>query len=116
MQAGDLRTKIRIQHYVKPTDGDDFSAGEWVDLGNTLASDTPRYVYCSWYPLGGSESWVANSVQVVDGANVIIRYNTDVTSKCRVVKDGVNYDVIDPIDPTQHKQWTKFKVKAAVNG
>lgn len=115
LQAGDLRTKIRIQKYVKPAGGDDFTTGAWVDLDNQSADDPPKYIRCAWYPLGGSETWIAASTQVIDADNVIIRYRPDVTSQCRVVNDGVIYNIIAPNDPDQHKHWLKFKVKAAVS-
>ena len=115
IQAGDLRTKIRIQ-YKKTTGDDDFATSEWVDLGNTSASDAPLYIQSAWYPLGGSETWIAASVQNMDTANVIIRYNSSVNPRCRLIKDGVVYNIISPNDPDQHRHWLKFKASAAVNG
>lgn len=111
MQAGKLRTKIRIQCEVTTGKGI-HEKTEWKDLG-TGQGGTIR---CYWYPLGGSESWIAQSVQVIDAANVVIRYRSDVTPRCRLVKDGRIYSIIDPVDPDQHRHWLKFKVKAAVLG
>ena len=111
MQAGQLRTKIRIQRQVITGMGI-HEKTEWEDLG-TGPGGTIR---CYWYPLGGSESWIAQSVQVVDAANVVIRYRQDVTTQCRLVKDGRVYSIIDPVDPDQHRHWLKFKAKAAVMG
>ena len=115
LQAGDLRTKARIQ-YSKTTGSGVSKVTEWIDIGNTSSADPPRYVRACWYPLGGSETWIAASTQVVDAANVIIRYNAAVTSKCRLIKDGVIYNIVGPNDPDQHKHWTKFKCKAAITG
>ena len=115
LQAGDLRTKVRIQSPVTTGTGVNKKT-VWVDLGNAAEIDPPRYIRSCWYPLGGSETWIAASTQVVDAANVIVRYNSAVTSKCRLIKDGVIYSIVGPNDPDQHKHWTKFKVKAAVNG
>jgi SPP1 family predicted phage head-tail adaptor len=115
LQAGDLRTKIRIQSKKKIGTGS-FATEKWVDLGNSSDTDQPKYTRSKWYPLGGSETWIAQSVQAIDAANVVIRYNANVTSQCRVVKDGVVYSIIVPNDTDQHKRWLKFKVKAAVNG
>lgn len=111
MQAGQLRTKVYIQHEVTTGKGA-HEKTEWQDLG-TGPGGTVR---CCWYPLGGSESWIAQSVQVVDAANVVIRYRPDVTTRCRLVKDGRIYSIIDPVDPDQHRQWLKFKAKAAISG
>jgi SPP1 family predicted phage head-tail adaptor len=114
-QAGLLRTKVRLQ-YKKLIGAGINKVAAWPDLGNTAETDTPRYTRCYWYPLGGTETWVADATQVVDAANVVIRYNSSVTSACRLVRDGVIYSIIGPNDPDQHKHWLKFKVKAAVNG
>ena len=113
--AGALRTKVRIQ-FKKTTGQGVNKTTEWLDIGNTKGSDNPRYTYCAWYPLAGTETWAANSVQAVDVANVVIRYNRTVTSQCRLLKDEVVYEIIAPNDPDQRKHWLKFKVKAAVNG
>lgn len=111
MQAGQLRTKIRIQ--CKVTTGTGIhEKTEWKDLGTGPGG----YIRCCWYPLGGSESWIAQSVQVVDAANVVIRYCSDVTTQCRLIKDGRVYSIIDPTDTDQHRHWIKFKAKAAVTG
>ncbi|HEX3018545.1 MAG TPA: phage head closure protein [Caproicibacter sp.] len=116
IQAGDLRTQIRIQHKVTTGTGANKNSS-WFDLDGTPASSPPKaYTHCYWYPLGGAETWAAQAQQVVDAANVIIRYNSAVTSQCRVIKDGVIYSIIAPNDPDQHRHWLKFKVKAAVNG
>ena len=116
MNAGKLRTKIRIQKSVTTGMGIREDT-KWYDLDGTPAEDDPKaYTRCYWYPLGGAETWAAQAQQVMDAANVITRYNPAVTSMCRLVKDGVIYSIIGPNDPDQHHRWLKFKVKAAVNG
>lgn len=116
IQAGDLRTQIRIQHKVVTGIGV-HKTSAWYDLDGTPAEIPPKaYTRCCWYPLGGAETWAAQAAQVIDAANVIIRYNATVTSMCRVVRDGIIYSIIAPNDPDQHRHWLKFKVKAAVNG
>lgn len=114
-KIGELRTVIRIQYSVVTGSGISKKT-EWIDIGNQASTDPPRFIKCSWSPLGGMESWVAQSTQVTDAANVVIRYNPSVNSACRLIKDGVIYNIVGPNDPDQHKHWTKFKVKAAVNG
>lgn len=115
MQAGDLRTAIRIQ-YRKVSGSGVNKTTAWVDLGNNSPDDPPRFLRCCWYPIAGKEAWVADSFQIVDAANVQMRYRADVTAQCRLLKDGVAYEILDPSDPDQHRQWIKFKVKGAVNG
>lgn len=114
MTTYDLKTRIRIQSQVTTGTGIN-KVTAWVDLGNESSDDDPRYIWCQWSPLGGAETWVAQANQVTNGANVAIRYNSSVTSQCRLIKDGVIYSIITPNDPDQHKHWMKFKVSAAVN-
>lgn len=115
MNAGLLRTKVRIQKCVTTGTGIHKTTA-WVDMDGTPAENPPTaYTRCYWYPLGGSETWVAQAQQVIDAANVVIRYNSAVTSQCRLVRDGIVYQIIGPNDPDQHRHWLKFKVKAATN-
>ena len=110
-----LRTRIRIQYKIVSGSGVHKTTA-WYDLDGTSAESPPKkYTWCYWYPLGGAETWAAQAQQVMDAANVIIRYNPAVTSMCRAVKDGVIYQIIGPNDPDQHRRWLKFKVKAATN-
>jgi head-tail adaptor len=115
MHISELRTIIRIQRKVVTGTGI-HQTTSWIDLGNTLSSDPPRYLRCKWYPLGGTEAWIAQSVQVIDAANVVLRYNPLITASCRLIRGSIVYTIIDPMDPDQHREWTVFKVKASLNG
>jgi SPP1 family predicted phage head-tail adaptor len=115
IQAGELRTKIRIQKQIATGSGTK-KVISWPDLGNTSEADPPRYIYAKWASLKGIEKWMADTVQALDTASVTIRYNAAVTAACRVICDGINYQIVDISDPTQHKQWLQITVKAAVNG
>ena len=114
-KIGELRTMIRIQYSVVTGSGTS-KITEWIDVGNHAAADPPRFIKCRWSPLGGMESWVAQSTQVTDAANVVIRYNPSVNSTCRLMKGNVIYKIIDPTDPDQHSHWLTFKAKASLNG
>jgi SPP1 family predicted phage head-tail adaptor len=115
INPGELRTKIRIQRPVKVGKGS-FAKIIWPDLGSTLETDPPKYIYAKWQALKGAEKWIANSLQAVGTGTVTIRYNPAVTEPCRIVRDGINYQIVDIGDPTQRKQWLQITVKAAVNG
>ena len=115
MHISELRTLIRIQRKVVTGTGI-HKTTDWIDLGNLLPTDPPRYLRCKWYPLGGSEAWIAQSVQVIDAANVVMRYNPLITAFCRLIRGSIVYTIIDPMDPDQHREWTVFKVKASLNG
>ena len=115
INPGELRTKIRIQ-YSKQTGTGINKETEWVDLGNASSSDPPRYIMARWIAMGSLETMEANSEQAIDVGDVTVRYNPQITSQCRVLKDGVAGQIISPTDPTQRKQWIFFKVKTAVKG
>ena len=115
INPGELRTKIRIQYKKKVGTGS-FAKDSWIDIGNASDTDTPRYIMAKWEALKGAEKWIADSLQAVGSATVTIRYNSAVSEQCRIVCDGINYQIVDIGDPTQHKQWTQITVKAAVNG
>lgn len=115
MQAGQLRTKIRIQKQVKIGTGS-FAKTVWIDLGNAADTDPPRYIYASWINVHGSEAWIANSVQAQLGATVTIRYRPDVIPACRVLLGSTVYQIVSLDNIQQRGQWLEMKVKAAVNG
>lgn len=115
MQAGELRTKIRIQRPETTGLGVNQHT-EWIDLGNTTTTDPPRYTWAKWTGSYGSEALLADSLQAQQPGTVVIRYRPDVTEQCRILKDGIVYHVISPNDLFQQHLWLEFKVKASVNG
>lgn len=115
INPGELRTKVRVQYPVTTGSGTK-KVTQWVDIGNTSESDPPRYFYTKWLGLSGSEAWMADSVQAVGASTVTMRYTQVINEQCRIVKDGVNYQIVNVDDPTQHKRWLVIKTKVAVNG
>ena len=115
IDPGALRTKIRIQ-YEKTTGTGSFAVRSWVDLGNTSASDTPRYINAQWVNVHGSESWIADSVQAQLGATVTIRYRSDVTPACRVLLGSTAYQIVSLDNIRQRNEWLEIKVKVSLNG
>jgi SPP1 family predicted phage head-tail adaptor len=115
MHAGKLITAIRIQTQMLTGAGINKTVA-WVDIGNSLPSDAPVYTLACWEGLYGGEAWIADSVQAQRPAKVTVRYRSDITEKCRVVLDGVNYEVISILDVGQRHAWLEMRVKAAVNG
>jgi len=114
IDPGALRTRIRIQ-YEKITGSGSFATRSWVDVGNTSASDTPRYINAQWINVHGSEAWVADSVQAQLAATVTIRYRSDVTPVCRVLLGSTVYQIVSTDNIRQRNEWTELKVKASVN-
>jgi len=114
---GDLRTKIRIQQPVKVGTGS-FATTTWVDSGNTADTDPPRYTMASWVAkIKDTLTTLSDSTQTIDSGTATIRYNAAVTPQCRIVKDGIIYELLaPPVDPMQHKQWMLLEAKAAMSG
>lgn len=115
MNAGELRTKIRIQ-YAKKTGSGSFAKEEWVDIGGQSAADEPRYIFAKWVNVHGSEAWIAASVQAQRAATVTIRFNERVNEAYRVLLGDMVYSIVSLDNIRQTGQWLEIKVKAAVNG
>ena len=116
INPGEMRTQIRIQKPVKTGTGS-FSTTTWIDLGNTKDTNTPKYVSCRWTPkIKSTVTTLSDSTQSLDFATITIRYRSDITAQCRIVKDRINYLILSISDPTQHLQWMQIDVKAAVMG
>ena len=113
MHAGKLDTPIRIQRQMVTGSGINKTVS-WVDIGNTSPTDAPTYIYASWEGLDGSEAWIADSIQADRPAKVTIRYRADVNEKCRIVRGGVEYEIVSAFE--KDRAWVEMRLKAAVNG
>lgn len=115
MQAGDLRTPIRIQ-YKKEVGTGSFKTVTWPDLGSDTDVEAPKYIPAQWVNVHGLEAWAADSVQAKLGATVTIRYRSDVTPVCRVLLGSTVYQIISLDNIRQRNEWLEIKLKAAVMG
>jgi len=115
MQAGNLRTSIRIQHEVTTGTGS-FATVAWYDLDDTEHAGTAYKIHAQWVNVHGSEAWIANSVQAQLGATVTIRYRPDITPACRVLLGSIVYQIVSLDNIRQRNEWMEIKVKAAVMG
>lgn len=116
INPGELRTPVRIQHYVKLDDGDDLVKGSWVDLDNKIDTDPPKYIRCKWEPtIKGTQAQLSDSTQSLDYATVTVRYRPDISTKCQIVKEDITYMILAAGNPDQHKRWLQIEVKAALN-
>ena len=113
--VGKMRTKIRIQKMHKDGTGS-FAKEAWIDIGNTAETDPPHFIWAHWVNVHGSEVWAAESVQAQKAATVTIRYRKGIDEQCRIVKDGILYQIVSIDDIKDCHQWIEMKVRAAVNG
>jgi len=115
MQAGDLRTVIRIQKEVTTGTGS-FATKAWYDLDDTLHAGTTYNIPAQWINVHGSEAWIADSVQAQLGATVKIRYRSDITPSCRILLGTLPYQIVSLDNIRQRNEWTEIKVKVSLNG
>lgn len=115
MQAGQLKTKIRIQKQITTGTGS-FALKTWVDVIEPTEENPNCYIYSSWVNVHGSEAWVADSVQAQMGATVTIRYRSDVVPSYRILKGNVAYQIVSLDNIREENHWLEIKVKASVIG
>lgn len=121
MNAGELRTKIRIEDRVLNPEGQPTSNGydteEWSNI------DSTDWRYCRWKDAYGTEALIADQSGIERLATCIIRYTPKLTPTCRVFLESEvraakaagtearPYEVsgIHPLDQDHH--WLEFKVQ-----
>ena len=101
--------RIQIQREIKDGEGS-FADTEW---------KTEKTVWANWVNVHGSEVWVAESVQAQKPATVTLRYGNytkTIDETCRIVYNGVSYDIVSIDNIKEQNRVIELKVKAAVNG
>lgn len=98
--------KIEIQYRTKEGEGS-FTKEEWKTLCKPWAN---------WSAVFGAEFWAAESVQAQRPATVTIRYRADVNEQCRILYNGVVYEILSVDNIRQRGVLLAMKVRAAVNG
>lgn len=114
MQAGELRTPIRIQREVSDGTGS-FAEKSWVDICGEEDANYP-YIRAKWINVHGSEAWVADSVQAQLGATVTIRFRPDVTPNCTILLGETRYQIVSLDNIHQRGEWLEIKAKVALIG
>jgi SPP1 family predicted phage head-tail adaptor len=60
----------------------------------------------------GSEAWVADQAgKAVSAATVTIRYRSDVTSRCSILKGSDRYEIVSIDDIQERHEYLELKVK-----
>jgi SPP1 family predicted phage head-tail adaptor len=102
---GELRVPITLQ---APTIGIDAGGAQrpsWADLTNGT-------VQSKWVNVHGSEAWVADQAgKAVSAATVTIRYRSDVTSRCSILKGSDRYEIVSIDDIQERHEYLELKVK-----
>ena len=79
----------------------------WADLPGS-----PMYAYIE-APEGSSEEFVGQQLRYVRLRTASIRYHPDVTTKCRVVYDGQNWDILD-VEPVGRRQFLTLTIASGL--
>ena len=98
--------KITIQRLQRDGEGS-FADEEWVDICKPWAN---------WINVHGSEVWAVESVQAQKAATVTIRYRKDIDEQCRIIYNGIVYDIVSIDNIREQNRVLEMKVRAAVNG
>lgn len=98
--------RITIQRLQRDGEGS-FADEDWVNVCNPWAN---------WVNVHGSEVWAVESVQAQKAATVTIRYRKDIDEQCRIVYNGVVYDIVSIDNIREQNRVLEMKVRAAVNG
>jgi SPP1 family predicted phage head-tail adaptor len=72
---------------------------------------TIAVVWAKWVGVHGSEAWVAQTVNAMRAATVLVRYRDDVDETCVVVLDGENYEIVSMDDIQQRHEYIELKVQ-----
>ena len=109
MQAGKLRHRVTIQHYVegspqqKPSGAPD---GSWTAL------DT---VWARVRPLSGREMFLAQQAASRVDVEITIRHRADVTDAMRVVKGSMVYSIESVMNPEERGELLVLRCSTGQN-
>lgn len=114
-----LNTRIRIQYQkVTKEKGALASSKEWIDIGNNLASDLPKYKYCSWTNSHGSDYLISDSKMAKNKPKIIVKYDPRITSTCRVIdfKNEIYQIVGEPDNIKNSNQFMEIRLERVSDG
>lgn len=103
MIIGSLRHRITIENFTATRDG---VSGESIEAWVTYLADVPAAVL----PLSGKEYLSAGAEQGGIQAKVLVRYESGINSKMRIVFDGVTYQINDIFPDVTARQYLTLMV------
>lgn len=102
---GELRVPITIQGPILGTDAGGAQRPTWADL-------TAGDVKAKWVNVHGAEAWVAGQAgKAVSAATVTIRYRSDVTARCSILKGGDRWEIVSLDNIQERGEYLELKVK-----
>lgn len=108
MNAGELRTLIRIEDRSTSADTDGYEDEKWspIDSGE-------GWRHARWRSAYGTEAFLAEQAGISELATCIIRYTPRLTATCRVFRKGDDrpYAIYGVHALDDRRQWLEFKVQ-----
>lgn len=107
LKAGDLRTRISVEHEVRQPNGQGGWTTAWVELFPAFAKKVP---------LRGDEISRDNMKRSVSTARFIIRYREDVTTKHRLIEQasGKTWNIRSIDDPFSRRDRVELDCESGV--
>ncbi|MBR6503056.1 MAG: head-tail adaptor protein [Clostridia bacterium] len=99
--------------------------GQYFKCTETMVKGTLKKVYdeigttfyCSFRSFGGTERENNGITVVEDTATIETWYDPNLTTNCKVVIGGVNYEILGtPENVAMRNKWLRFKVRAIRGG
>ncbi len=110
MRGGPLRHRVALQEQVE---------ARTPSGAVTVAWQTFKTVHASIEPLSARERYTGDQIRAEATTKVIIRFASDVwprlTPKCRLVHQGVFYNITEVSPDLQKQQWIRVLAGSGVN-
>lgn len=111
LTPGELRTRIRVQRCIRSRpDGEIEETENWVDLGNDIGDDTPRYKRCQWIGAHGVEAWTDDALMGTQQATIRLRFDPEISLSCRVLLGGEVWEIASVDDVRQTHKWMELRL------
>ena len=108
-QAGEMRTRIRVQRLTAGIDADGYPTEQWTDVFTTPA-------WCKWVNAHGSEVYENLRLDLQETATLPLRHTDKIHERCRVVRvdDGRIYDIVSLNPVEDRRAFLEIQVKRTV--
>lgn len=109
---GDLRTPVVLGARSTTVDAGGFEVGP----GSYVAFEENSGAWAKWVNVHGSEAWSMESLNAVQPATVLIRFDARIDQTCGIQKGGVWFDIVSLDNIGERGEYLELKVKRAVSG
>ena len=108
-RIGEMNTRITVKSVVYTINANGIETETLTDVFNGL-------VWCAWVNAHGSEVYDNLRLNLNDVATVTMRYSSLVNEKCRVFKDGNEYEILSIDNVHDGRRRLELKVRRTTPG